>query len=487
MDGTTQPLFCTECHIHFTTERALKEHKTNAGAHAGKRFPCPECGKLFSRKASVDRHLEDNKCLKYFFPTTSSPSLHVAVKHMIEDDVENRSSKRYCGWGPIEASHTNPNPRIMTTTTLVATAPAIEKLQHSNADLVSMYSYPIHVGNLHHGEMAAELDLSSKSTSSAASSMDLTENLWDSPDESVSTQPTFDEESMSQLSETTSIESPVAVIASSDVTLATPTVIVQQDTADDLYLSNAMKHVSIEVDQVPISHKPEGGDTEMSTNKRSRFSVTESTMSTRSKCSVTSLGSIGSLFLNRSIRNSMSSSAFSFKSVGWRSFHSFEMAAPMLEDIDEELGRSRTQDHFWKRHDPRHLRQRMLQQGFWKQIRNNDLAGVKKSLTVGECDVNQANDQGWTPLRFASSQGYINVVVHLLSYDSIDLDFHDEYGTTALSWAASAGHLGIVKQLLDSGKVDVYLKGGVGCAAFTFASRNEHIEIAKLILARLDQ
>ena len=159
----------------------------------------------------------------------------------------------------------------------------------------------------------------------------------------------------------------------------------------------------------------------------------------------------------------------------------------MLEDIDEELGRSRTQGHFWKRHDPRRLRRRMLQHEFWKQTRNNDTAGVTKSLASGEVDVNRANDQGWTPLCVAASQGYVEIVVRLLACDSIDLEFHDNCGTTALTWAATVGQLEIVKQLLDSGKVETYLKDGVGCAALTFASRNKHTEIADLILAKLDQ
>jgi ankyrin repeat protein len=159
----------------------------------------------------------------------------------------------------------------------------------------------------------------------------------------------------------------------------------------------------------------------------------------------------------------------------------------MLEDIDEGLGRSPTQDHFWKRHDPRRLRQKMLLQGFWKHIRNNDVAGVTRSLASGEVDVNLKNDRGWTPLRFAASKDHIELVVLLLAHDTIDLDFDDEYGTTALSWAATTGQLEIVKQLLDSGKVDEYLKGGVGTAAFAFASRNNHPEVADLILSKLDK
>jgi hypothetical protein len=496
MDETTQRVFCTDCNVPFNSKRALVKHRRTAEVHVQKQFPCPECGKRYTDIGSVARHVKNKVCLKKS-PSSSTPLLHVSVKHMIEDDVEDRNPKRYRGEGPIEANYASVEecfveetaPTSTATDESITTASTSQSSKLPEDTLDPMYHHPLLTDMSCHslGETVTATDSSSNTASSAASLMDRTESPWGSSYDSVSTQPTSDGESITQISQTTNVESSNTLTTPPDATPAYSKVTERQDTADATDLSDAMKHVSIDVGTVPISCEIAELEPGISDDKRSRFSITENTLSVRSRCSITSLGSIGPLFLNRSIRSSMSSSALSFKSVGWRSFHSFDMPAPMLEDVDEELGRSRTQNYFWKRHDPRRLRQRMLQQTFWKQIRNNDVAGVARSLAGGEVDVNLANDRGWTPLRSPASQGYINIVVLLLAHDSIDLDFHDEYGTTALSWAAKAGQLEIVKQLLDSGKVDKYLNGGVGSAAFTFASQNKHPEIADLILAKLDK
>jgi hypothetical protein len=491
MDETTQRIFCTDCNIPFNSKRALVKHRRTAKVHVQKQFPCPECGNLYTDRGSVARHVKNKVCVK-MSPSSASPSM-CAVKHMIEDDVEDRSPKRYRGEGPVEADHASVEegfaeetaPRSTAVDISVTTTSTSESSQCPEDTSDPMYHDPLLADISSHslGEMSTEMDQSSKTASSTASFIDRSDSPWGSSYASVSTQPTSDGESITQFSETTNVESSNTLTTPRDATLAPSTVTERQDTA----LSDAMKHVSIDVDTIPISCETAELEPAISVNERSRFSITENILSGHSRHSVASLGSIGSLFLNRSIRSSMSSSALSFKSVGWRSFHSFDMPAPMLEDIDEELGRSRTQDHFWKRHDPRRLRQKMLLQGFWKYIRNNDVAGVTRSLASGEVDVNLKNDRGWTPLRFAASKGHIEIVVLLLAHDSIDLDFHDEYGTTALSWAATVGQLEIVKQLLGSGKVDKYLKGGVGSASFAFASQNSHPEVADLILAKLDK
>jgi hypothetical protein len=496
MDETTQRISCTDCNILFNSKRAFVKHRRTAKVHVQKQFPCPECGNLYTDIGSVARHVKNKVCLKKS-PSSSSPSLRITVKHTIENDVEDRSPKRRRVEGPVEADHASVEkgfaeetaPRSTAVDRSVTTTSTSESLQRPEDTSDPMYHHPLLADISSHslGEMATEMDRSSKTASSTASFMDRTDSPWGSSYESVSTQPTSDGESITQFSETTNVESSNTLTTPRDATPALPTATERQDTADAMYLSDAMKHVSIDVDTMPISCETPELEPAISVNEGSRFSITENTLSGRSRHSVASLGSIGSLFLNRSIRSSMSSSALSFKSVGWRSFHSFDMPAPMLEDIDEELGRSRTQDHFWKRHDPRRLRQKMLLQGFWKHIRNNDVAGVTRTLASDEVDVNLKNDRGWTPLRFAASKGHIEIVVLLLAHHSIDLDFHDEYGTTALSWAATVGQLEIVKQLLGSGKVDKYLKGGVGSAAFAFASQNSHPEVADLILAKLDK
>jgi hypothetical protein len=522
MDETTQRILCTDCNTPFNSKRALVKHCKTAKVHVQKQFPCPECGKLYTDIGSVARHVKNKVCLKKS-PSSSNLLLHVSVKHMIEDDVEDRSPKRYRGEGSAEAEHASfveeTTPTSTATDGSVTPASTNGSSQFPDDTLDSMCQHPLLTDMSSHslGATVTEVDRFSNTASSAASFMVRTESLWGSSYESVYTQPTSDNESITRFSETTNAESSNTLITLPDATPAHSTVTEPQETADATCLSDAMTHLSIDIDTMPTSCETADLEPAIPVNKRSRFSIAENASSGRSRCSVTSLGSIGSLFLNRSIRSSMSSSALSFKSVGWRSFHSFDMPAPMLEDIDEELGRSRTQGHFWKRYDPRRLRQRMLQQGFWKQVQNNDVAGVTTSLAGGEVDVNLVNDQFWnqirhkdmagvttslaggevdvnlandvgcTPLRYAALQGYADIVMLFLAYDGVDLDFHDGYGTTALSWAASAGQVEIVKQLLDSGKVDKYLKGDVGSAAFAFASQNNHPEVAGLILAKLDK
>lgn len=284
-------------------------------------------------------------------------------------------------------------------------------------------------------------------------------------------------------------------------------------------LSTAMKHVSLDADPGASnagSSEDRHDSTHIRSNRmstaesflstKSRHSLAPSTkskqsvaMSTKSKHSIASLGSIGSLFLNRSPRNSPAASlrwsmdTTSTRSNGWRSTRSTvsdEMPGPMLEPTDEELKESRKQESFWDRYYPRRGKPRILEWSphpayLWDHAAQGNVEGVRRTLNFGNVDVNRPDQYGWTALLTAASQGNVEIVRLLLARKDIDVEYQDAQGSTALSWAASNGHVEVVRLLLASGKVAKHKDNGVGAAALTWATMKGHSEIVSLLMQEL--
>lgn len=270
----------------------------------------------------------------------------------------------------------------------------------------------------------------------------------------------------------------------------------QEATDSVMPLSDAMKRVSLEVNSSHNSADLAREGRLSAQLKRPRSSAGASMLSTNSKHSVASLGSIGSLFLNRSPRSSVAggslhrSSSSSARSIGDRTTLSEDMPAPMLEPIDEELHFARREESFWDKYKLKRGPQKLFGWAphpayLWDYTAQGNVEGVRRTLSFGKVEVNSPDQYGWTALLTASSHGHAEIVELLLQRKDIDVEYQDAQGSTALSWAASNGHLDVVRLLLASGKIKNAEENGSGAAALTWATMKGHSEIVGLLMEKL--
>ena len=111
---------------------------------------------------------------------------------------------------------------------------------------------------------------------------------------------------------------------------------------------------------------------------------------------------------------------------------------------------------------------------------SNEHIEIVKLLLEHGADVNAKNDDGYTPLYWASRKGHTEIVNLLLKYGA-DVNTKDDDGNTPLYYASRNGHAEIVKLLLEHG-ADVNVKNNYGSTPLYFASYNGHIEPVKLLL-----
>lgn len=95
----------------------------------------------------------------------------------------------------------------------------------------------------------------------------------------------------------------------------------------------------------------------------------------------------------------------------------------------------------------------------------------------------QVNRPGWTPLHYACTGGYDDIV-RLLLDRSAYIDAESPNKTTPMMMAARGGHIHTVKLLLDEG-ADATLKNDLGMSAIDFAAKNGHTDIAEGLTSRL--
>ena len=111
---------------------------------------------------------------------------------------------------------------------------------------------------------------------------------------------------------------------------------------------------------------------------------------------------------------------------------------------------------------------------------------ITKLLLNKGANINKAEDCGWTPLHMASRWCLPNVVKLLLKKGA-NVNKADKNGRTPLHWACHLGHVEIVKLLLTAPGIKVDKKTMIGFTALMVAARNgnesnSHIEIVKLLL-----
>lgn len=105
-----------------------------------------------------------------------------------------------------------------------------------------------------------------------------------------------------------------------------------------------------------------------------------------------------------------------------------------------------------------------------------------KKLIAHDADVNKA---GWTPLHYAATGGYVEVMRLLLDNHAY-IDAASPNGSTPLMMAAMYGTDDAVKLLLEAG-ADATLKNGIGVMALDFARKAQRENAATLINRALNE
>jgi ankyrin repeat protein len=83
--------------------------------------------------------------------------------------------------------------------------------------------------------------------------------------------------------------------------------------------------------------------------------------------------------------------------------------------------------------------------------------------------VDDASDEGVTPLLAASSEGHVAIVQQLLSTGKANVNAKDKEGTNSLMAAAARGHLEVIKELIKVDGIDVNAQNIDGHTALMFA------------------
>jgi ankyrin repeat protein len=157
--------------------------------------------------------------------------------------------------------------------------------------------------------------------------------------------------------------------------------------------------------------------------------------------------------------------------------------------------------------------QQYLMDDFIRDVKLNNVRGVKKALEAGmspnvadnrgnsalalaiaekstdvakllinspSIDLERPNLAGETPLMMAAYNGSYNLVTHLVTQRSVEVNHP---GWSALHYASTNGHLEIVRFLLDNGAY-VDPESPNGTTALMMAARGGHIQIVKLLIDR---
>ena len=111
---------------------------------------------------------------------------------------------------------------------------------------------------------------------------------------------------------------------------------------------------------------------------------------------------------------------------------------------------------------------------------------VKLLLGRSDIKVNQANNNGMTPLHYAALKGHVRVVELLLSRLDIEINAAASNGGTPLHFAAQNGHVEVVKLLLNRLDIEINAASDNGATPLHCAAEKGHVEVAKLLFARPD-
>ena len=96
-------------------------------------------------------------------------------------------------------------------------------------------------------------------------------------------------------------------------------------------------------------------------------------------------------------------------------------------------------------------------------------------------DLNQATNQGFTPLYIGCQEGHLEIV-RLLIGGGADIDKPNDRGCTPLYIGCFEGHLEIVRSLIKGG-ADIDKTNDRGLTSLDFGCLRGHLDVARLLLA----
>ena len=111
--------------------------------------------------------------------------------------------------------------------------------------------------------------------------------------------------------------------------------------------------------------------------------------------------------------------------------------------------------------------------------KSGDIDTVKQCLCDG-ANVNVKENDGWTPLIYASWNGHTDVAKLLLENDA-DVNAKDSAGRTPLMCTTWHGHIEVAKVLIDNG-ANINAKNIHGWTPLMWGSSKGHADIAKLLV-----
>ena len=109
---------------------------------------------------------------------------------------------------------------------------------------------------------------------------------------------------------------------------------------------------------------------------------------------------------------------------------------------------------------------------------------VASLVGTEDCDINQVDCGGNTPLLWAAWGGHEGVVNILLGLGGISPDKSDKYGQTPLQCAAERGHEGVVEILLGRDDINPDKSDVLGRTPLHCATENGHERVVEMILGR---
>lgn len=122
-----------------------------------------------------------------------------------------------------------------------------------------------------------------------------------------------------------------------------------------------------------------------------------------------------------------------------------------------------------------------------RAVRRNRFDDVRMHLEHG-ADINAIDENAWcrvdSTALLAAASGVCNreIVVELLKYDHLDVNFQNMFGDSALLMASDLGVKAVVEELLKHDKVNVNLTDRFGDSALGMASKNGKTEVVVELL-----
>ncbi|VDP67060.1 unnamed protein product [Schistosoma curassoni] len=105
-------------------------------------------------------------------------------------------------------------------------------------------------------------------------------------------------------------------------------------------------------------------------------------------------------------------------------------------------------------------------------IKQNDIDSLNRLLSANGNEVHSTDENGMTPLHWASDRGFTDLVSTLVKYNA-NIDAKDAEGQTPLHYACSCGHDDVIQVLLKS-NADIYAKDNEGNCTYDLYDGNFH-------------